>query len=74
MTTREQLHRAVDDLPETELNGALAFVASRVADAPSAEKQAVLGLTDEQAARFLEGLDDPAAFEAGLRRLVAHAR
>lgn len=74
MTTREKLHRAIDDLPDAELEGALAFVASRATDDALPDERTEIVLDDdEQVARFLDALDNPVRFEAGLRRLMARA-
>lgn len=73
MTAREKLHRAVDDLPETELEGALAFVVSRATDAPLPEDRTEIVVSDEGMEQFLDALDHPERFEDGLRRLMARA-
>lgn len=70
MTTKERLHRLVDDLSEGEAQAALHLIASRRADADPPEEPVAIVLDDAEAQRFLDALDDPAAFEPGLRRLV----
>jgi uncharacterized protein (DUF1778 family) len=70
MTARQQLHRVVDELPETEVEDALAFLASRTAD--SAEPSRIV-VDDEYAERVIDAFENPDRFEPGLRRLVASA-
>jgi Protein of unknown function (DUF1778) len=72
VTTREKLHRVIDDLPETELDGALELLVSKTSDEPPPERESIV-LNDEQAERFLDALDHPERFEPGLRRLMASA-
>jgi uncharacterized protein (DUF1778 family) len=72
MTTREKLHRVIDDLPEAELDNALQLLVSRTTDEPPPERTSIV-LDDEQAERFLDALDHPERFEAGIRRLMASA-
>jgi len=70
MTTKERLHRLVDELSEGEAQDALQLIASRRADAELPEEPVAIVLDDEEAQRFLNALDNPTAFEPGLRRLV----
>ena len=72
VTTREKLHRVIDDLPETELDGALELLVSKTSDEPPLERESIV-LNDEQAERFLDALDHPERFEPGIRRLMASA-
>lgn len=70
VTTREKLHRVIDDLPDGELDQALAFLVSRTGE-PGEPQEIVVDA--EHAERVLEVLDHPERFEAGLRRLMASA-
>jgi hypothetical protein len=70
MTTREQLHRMVDELSDTEAEDALRIIVARREHDVSPH----ILLSDEEAQRFLDALEDPSAFEPGLRRLADRPR
>jgi hypothetical protein len=70
MTTREHLHRLVDELSDAEAEDALRIMVARLEDEVSPR----IVLSDEEAQRFLHALEDPSAFEPGLRRLVERPR
>jgi uncharacterized protein (DUF1778 family) len=70
MTTREHLHRLVDELSDAEAEDALRVMVARLEDEVSPR----IVLSDEEAQRFLDALEDPSAFEPGLRRLVERPR
>lgn len=70
MTTKQQLHQLVDELSEAEAEDALRVMVARREHEVS--PQIVLG--DDEAQRFLDALENPAAFEPGLRRLAARSR
>ena len=74
MTTKERLHRLVDELSEVEAAEALRVIAARHAEAVDLGEPAAVVLDDAEAQRFLDALDAPASFEAGLRRLVERPR
>lgn len=71
MTTREKLHRVIDDLPETELDSALELLVSKTSDEPGESQEIVVDA--EHAERALDAFEHPERFEAGLRRLMASA-
>jgi len=71
LTTREQLHRFIDDLPEADLDTALELLVSRASDEPGEPQQIVVDA--EYAERALDAFEHPERFEAGLRRLMASA-
>jgi uncharacterized protein (DUF1778 family) len=71
VTTRETLHRVIDDLPEAELDSALELLVSKTSDEPGEPQEIVVDA--EHAERALDALDHPERFEAGLRRLMARA-
>lgn len=71
MTTREKLHRVIDDLPEAELDGALEMLVSKTSDEPGEPQEIVVDA--EHAERVLDAFEHPERFEAGLRRLMASA-
>lgn len=66
MTTKQQLHQLVDELSDAEAEDALRVMVARREHEVS--PRIVLG--EDEAQRFLDALDDPAAFEPGLRRLT----
>jgi hypothetical protein len=66
MTTREHLHRLVDELSDAEAEDALRIMVARLENEVSPR----IVLSDEEAHRFLDALENPSAFEPGLRRLV----
>jgi uncharacterized protein (DUF1778 family) len=70
MTTKEQLHRLVDELSDAEAEDTLRVMVARREHEVS--PRIVLG--DDEAQRFLDALDSPSAFEPGLRRLVERSR
>jgi len=70
MTTREHLHRLVDELSDAEAEDALRIMVARRED----EMSPRIVLSDEEAQRFLDALENPSAFEPGLRRLVERPR
>ncbi len=70
MTTKQQLHRLVDELSDAEAEDALRVMVARREHEVSS--RIVLG--DDEAQRFLDALDSPAAFESGLRRLAERSR
>ena len=70
MTTKEQLHQLVDELSDAEAEDALRVMVSR----REHEVSPRILLGDDEAQRFLDALDDPAAFESGLRRLTERSR
>lgn len=70
MTTRERLHRIVDELTDAEAEDALCIMAA----SRDHEVSRRLVLSDDEAQRFLDALEDPSAFETGLRRLVDRPR
>ena len=70
MTTRERLHRLVDELSDAEAEDALRIMVARREDEISPR----IVLSDEEAQRFLDALENPSAFEPGLRRLVERPR
>lgn len=71
VTTREKLHRVIADLPDGELDRALAFLVSRTTEEPGESQEIVVD--SEHAERALDALAHPKRFEAGLRRLMASA-
>jgi len=70
MTTREQLHQLVDELSDAEAEDALRVMVAR----REHEVSPRVMLDDEEAQRFLDALEDAAAFEPGLRRLTERSR
>lgn len=74
MTTKERLHRLVDELSEVEAAEALRVIAERRADAVELESRSAIVLDDEQARLFLDALDNPGSFKEGLQRLVDRPR
>jgi uncharacterized protein (DUF1778 family) len=70
MTTKQQLHQLVDELSDAEAEDALRVIVAR----REHEVSPRLVLDDEEAQRFLDALEDPAAFEPGLRRLAERSR
>lgn len=70
MTTKQQLHQLVDELSDAEAEDALRVMVARREHEVS--PRIVLG--DDEAQRFLDALDDPTAFEPGLRRLTERSR
>lgn len=70
MTTREQLHQLVDELSDAEAEDALRVMVAR----REHEISPRIVLDDDEAQLFLSALEDPAAFEPGLRRLTERAR
>ena len=71
MTTKERLHKLVDELSDVEAEEALHVIASR---REHAEPPSSIVLDESHAQRFLEALDSPEAFEPGLRRLADRPR
>jgi len=71
VTTREKLHRVIDDLPEADLDTALELLVSKASDEPGEPQQIVVDA--EHAERALDAFEHPERFEAGLRRLMASA-
>lgn len=71
VTTREKLHRVIDDLPEADLDNALYLLLWKNNEPPPERTSIVLD--DEQAERFLDALDHPERYEDGIRRLMASA-
>lgn len=71
VTTREKLHRVIDDLPEAELDTALELLVSKASDEPGESQEIVVDA--ENAERVLDAFDHPERYEAGLRRLMASA-
>ncbi|HEX2071181.1 MAG TPA: hypothetical protein VHF90_05985 [Thermoleophilaceae bacterium] len=71
VTTREKLHRVIDDLPEAELDTALELLVSNTSDEPGEPQEIVVD--DDHAERVLDALDHPERYEDGLRRLMASA-
>jgi acyl dehydratase len=71
VTTREKLHRVIDDLPEADLDTALELLVSKSTDAPGEPQEIVVDA--EYAERALDAFEHPERFEAGLRRLMASA-
>jgi uncharacterized protein (DUF1778 family) len=59
----------VDELSETEAEDALRMIARR-----EHEVAPQVVLSDDEAQRFLDALENPAAFEPGLRRLADRSR
>lgn len=74
MTTKERLHKLVDELTDVEAEQALHVIASRREHAAQAELPSSIVLDEAQAQRFLDALDTPAGFEPGLRRLAERPR
>lgn len=74
MTTKERLHRLVDELSEGEAADALRIIAARHPDTEAPDGAVAVVLDDEEARRFLDALDNPASFEAGLRHLAQRPR
>jgi len=70
MTTKEQLHQMVDELSDAEAEDALRVMVARREHEVS--PQVVLDHVEAQ--RFLDALEDSAAFEPGLRRLTERSR
>jgi hypothetical protein len=70
MATRDQLHRAVDELSDSEVEHVYALLVSR--DATPANSAGIV-VDEEYAARVVDALDHPERFEPGLRRLLASA-
>jgi hypothetical protein len=70
MTTREQLHRLVDELTDAEAEDALRVMVARREDEVSPR----IVLSDDEAQRFLDALEQPSSFEPGLRRLAERPR
>lgn len=69
MTTKERLHQLVDELSEVEAEDALRVIAARRGERTDGGPVQIV-LDEQEAARFLRALDDPGAFEPGLRRLA----
>lgn len=74
LTTKERLHKLVDELTDVEAGQALQVIASRRENAAQAGLPFSIVLGEAQARRFLDALDAPAGFEAGLRRLAGQPR
>jgi uncharacterized protein (DUF1778 family) len=74
MTTKQRLHKLVDELTDVEAEQALQVIASRRERATQVELSSSIVLDDAQAQRFLDALDTPAGFEPGLRRLAERPR
>lgn len=70
MTTKQQLHQLVDELSDAEAEDALRVMVAR----REHEVSPRVVLDDDKAQRFLDALEDPAAFEPGLRRLTERSR
>lgn len=70
MTTRERLHRIVDELTDAEAEDVLRVMAAQ----SDHEVLPRIVLSDDEAQRFLDALEDPSAFDTGLRRLVDRPR
>ncbi len=70
MTTREQLHRLVDELSDAEAEAALRIMVER----REHDVEPRIVLSDEEAQRFLDALENPSAFVPGLRRLTDRPR
>ena len=70
MTTKQQLHQLVDELSEAEAEDALRVIVAR----REHEVSPRLVLDEDEAQRFLDALEEPAAFEPGLRRLTERSR
>jgi uncharacterized protein (DUF1778 family) len=66
MTTKQQLHQLVDELSDAEAEDALRVIVAR----REHEVSPRLVLDDDEAQRFLNALENSAAFEPGLRRLA----
>ncbi len=73
MTTKERLHEIVDELSELEADDALRMIEARRAGEWLAQTPQRIELNDEEAERFLDALDHPERFEAGVERLKASA-
>ena len=74
VTTKERLHRLVDELSEGEAADALRIIAARRPDTEVPDGAVAVVFDDEEARRFLDAFDNPASFEAGLRRLAQRPR
>lgn len=75
MTTKERLHEIVDELSELEADDALRLIEARRsgewwAQGPDAHP---IELNAADTERFLDALDHPERFEAGVERLKASA-
>ena len=70
MTTKQRLHQLVDDLSDAEAEDALRVMVAR----REHEISSRIVLDDDEAQQFLDALDDPAAFEPGLRQLAERSR
>jgi hypothetical protein len=70
MTTKEQLHQLVDELSDAEAEDALRVMVAR----REHEISPRIVLDDDEAERFLDALENPAAFEPGPRRLTERSR
>lgn len=71
VTTREKLHRVIDDLPEADLDTALELLVSKTSDEPGEPQEIIVDA--EYAERVLDALDHPEKYEDGIRRLMASA-
>ncbi|MDO8184661.1 hypothetical protein Q5424_04850 [Conexibacter sp. JD483] len=65
MTTKERLHKLVDDLTDVEGEQALHVIASRRGHVAQASLPSSIVLDETQAQRFLDALDAQAGFEPG---------
>jgi hypothetical protein len=70
MTTKEYLHRLIDEPSESEAEAALRAIGMRRGH----ELSLRIVLDDREAERFLDGIEHPAAFEPGLRQLFERSR